>query len=55
MGAIAGGVTHDLVAIIRFLDMDHLEAAFASDAYQAIVPLGIQAADETIVKFEQSV
>ncbi len=54
-GAIAGAVTHGLVAIIRFPDMNKLEAAFASDAYQAIVPLRDQAADITIVKYEQSV
>ena len=35
--------------------MQKLEAAFASDAYQAIVPLRDEAAELTIVKYEQSV
>ena len=55
MGSIAGNVSHDAVAILEFPDMQKLEAAFASDAYQAIVPLRDEAADITIVKYEQSV
>lgn len=55
MGAIAHGVTHDHVAVIKFPDMNNPEVAFASDAYQAIVPLRDQAADVTIVKYEQPV
>ncbi len=55
MGAIAGDVSHNTVAMIRFPDMQKLEAAFATDAYQAIVPLRDEAADITIVKYEQSV
>ena len=55
MGAIAGDVSHNAAAIIKFPDMQKLEAAFASDAYQAIVPLRNEAADITIVKYEQSV
>lgn len=35
--------------------MEELEAAFATDAYQAIIPLRDEAADLTIVKYEQAV
>ena len=55
MGSIAGEVTHDAVAVVKFPDMQKLEAAFASDAYQAIIPLRDEGADITIVKYEQSV
>jgi uncharacterized protein (DUF1330 family) len=54
-GSIAGDVTHDIVAVMKFPDMQKLEAAFATDAYRAIVPLRAQAADVTIVKYEQAV
>ncbi len=55
MGSIAGQVTHDAVAVVRFPDMQKLEAAFASAEYQAIIPLRDEGADITIVKYEQSV
>ena len=55
MGSIAGDVSHDAVAVMKFPDMQKLEAAFATDAYQAIVPLRDEAADITIVKYEQAV
>ncbi len=55
MGSIAGDVLHNAVAIIKFSDMQNLEAAFATDAYQAIIALRDEAADITIVKYEQSV
>ena len=54
-GSIAGELTHDVAAIIKFPDMQKLEAAFATDAYKAIIPLRDEAADLTIVKYEQSV
>jgi len=53
-GSIAGDLSHDAAAILKFPDMQKLEAAFASDAYRAIVPLRDEAADITIVKYEQS-
>ncbi len=55
MGSIAGDVSHNAVAIIKFPDMQKLEAAFATDSYQAIISLRNEAADITIVKYEQSV
>jgi len=55
MGSIAGDATHDIVAVMKFPDMQKLEAAFATDAYQAIVPLRDEGADITIVKYEQAV
>ncbi len=55
MGSIAGDVAHNAVAIIKFPDMQKLEAAFATDAYQAIIALRDEAVDITIVKYEQSV
>ena len=54
-GSIAGDLSHDVAAIIKFPDMEKLEAAFATDAYQAIIPLRDEAADLTIVKYEQAV
>jgi uncharacterized protein (DUF1330 family) len=54
MGSIAGQVTHDDVAVVKFPDMQKLEAAFASAEYQAIIPLRDEGADITIVKYEQS-
>jgi uncharacterized protein (DUF1330 family) len=53
MGSIAGDVSHDTVAVVKFPGMQILEAAFATDAYQAIVPLRDEAADITVVKYEQ--
>ena len=53
MGSIAGVLAYDRVAILKFPDMHKLEGAFASDACQAIIPLREEAADITIVKYEQ--
>ena len=53
MGSIAGDVTHDTVAVMKSPDMQKREAAFATDAYQAIVLLQNEAADITIVKYAQ--
>jgi uncharacterized protein (DUF1330 family) len=52
--SIAGEASHDAVAILKFPDMQTQEAAFANDAYQAIVALREEGADITIVKYEQA-
>ncbi|MBO6638200.1 MAG: DUF1330 domain-containing protein [Roseitalea sp.] len=51
--ALAGPASHDLAAIAAFPDMAALEAWHASDAYQAIIPLRNQAADMTIIAYEE--
>lgn len=49
--ALAGSDKHDAVGIVKFPDMDTLNAWFRSDAYQAIVPLRDKAASMTIVAY----
>lgn len=51
--ALAGSASHDLAAVIQFPDMAALDAWHGSDAYQAIIPLRNQAADMTIIAYEE--
>lgn len=42
IGSIAGDVTHDTVAVMKFSDMQELEAAFVSDSLPGHRPLAGQ-------------
>ena len=47
-GTLNGSAEHNVVGIIRFPNMEALQAWHDSDAYQALVPLRNEAADMTI-------
>lgn len=48
---LAGAADHESVGIIKFADDTALSAWFNSDAYQAIIPLRLEAADMTISSY----
>lgn len=50
-GVLAGVLTHQLVGIIEFPDLDALKAWHGSEAYQALIPLRSKAADMTITTY----
>jgi len=50
-GALAGQLNHQSVGIIEFPDIDAVKAWYASDAYQALIPLRTRAADMTIITY----
>ena len=52
-GELAGSSNHQAVGIVKFPDMDTLNNWYNSEAYQAIIPLREEAADMTIVKYQQ--
>ena len=47
-----GAVTHQATGIASFPSMQDLKAWYASDAYQAIIPLREEAADMTITTYD---
>ena len=47
-------VNHQIVGIIRFPDMAALNNWYESDAYQGLILLRDEAAEFTIVKYEQA-
>lgn len=52
-GALTGGeVGHQMTGIASFPSLEELRSWYASDAYQAIVPLRDQAADIAITAYE---
>ncbi len=53
-GALVGAVNHQVVGIVKFPDMATLNSWHESDAYQALIPLRDEAAEFTIVKYEQA-
>jgi len=50
-GTLNGNSDHQAVGIIKFPNMEALQAWFDSDAYQEIIPLRDEAADMTIVTY----
>ena len=52
-GALVGSVNHQVIGIAKFPDMASLNNWYESDAYQALIPLRDEAAETTIVKYEQ--
>ena len=52
-GALVGSVNHQIIGIARFPDMASLNSWYESDDYQALIPLRDEAAEITIVKYEQ--
>lgn len=52
-GALTGAVDHEFVGITRFPDMATLNSWYESDAYQALVELREEAAETSIVKYEE--
>ncbi|KPH83147.1 DUF1330 domain-containing protein [Bosea vaviloviae] len=51
VAALAGTMTHQMVGIIEFPDIDELNAWHASEAYQVLIPLRSRAADMTITSY----
>lgn len=49
--ALAGTLTHQMVGIIEFADIDALNAWHRSEAYQALIPLRSRAADISIISY----
>lgn len=52
-GAVAGALDHQMVVIARFPTVDDIDALFASAEYQPLVSLREEAADMTIIKYQQ--
>ncbi len=51
--ALAGEpAPHDLAVVVRFPSVEELEAWHASDAYQALIPLRLEASDQEITVYE---
>ncbi|MDQ7018277.1 MAG: DUF1330 domain-containing protein [Robiginitomaculum sp.] len=51
--ALAGTSNHQAVGIIRFADMEALNAWYQSPEYQALIPLRNEAVDMTLVTYEE--
>lgn len=52
VGTFVGNAGHQATAVVKFPNLDALESWYASDAYQALIPLRDEASDITIVKYE---
>lgn len=50
--ALSGDLDHQSVVIVEFPDVAALDAWYASDEYQALIPLRTEAADMTITAYE---
>ena len=50
-GNFAGSSKHHAVGIVQFPSAEQMNKWFASEAYQAIIPLRNEAADMTITKY----
>lgn len=51
VGALAGELTHQTAGIIEFPNIDALNGWHASEAYQVLIPLRVEAADMTITSY----
>jgi uncharacterized protein (DUF1330 family) len=51
--ALAGASNHQAVGIIRFADMEALNAWYQSPAYQALIPLRNEAVEMTLITYEE--
>lgn len=50
---LAGASDHQAVGVVRFQDMGALKAWYHSADYQALIPLRDEAADMTLVTYEE--
>jgi len=50
---LAGSSNHQAVGVVRFPDMEALKAWYHSPDYQALIPLRDEAADMTLVTYEE--
>ncbi len=50
---LAGGSDHQVVGVVRFPDMAALRAWYRSPDYQALIPLRDEAAEMTLVIYEE--
>lgn len=48
---LAGESSHPAIVVIRFPSMAAADGWFASSAYQALIPLRLQAADVTLLSY----
>ncbi|MFY0597363.1 MAG: DUF1330 domain-containing protein [Cognatishimia sp.] len=53
-GTITGALDHQMSVIVRFPSVAEIDALFASNDYKELISLREEAADMTIVKYEQS-
>lgn len=53
-GAIAGAEDHQMVVVVRFPSVADIDALFASDEYQPLLALREEAADMTIIKYQET-
>lgn len=51
--ALAGSCSHQAVGAVRFADMDTLKTWYKSPDYQALIPLRDEAADMTLVTYQE--
>ena len=51
--ALAGACNHQAAGIIRFADMETLNAWYQSPEYQALIPLRNEAVDMTLITYEE--
>jgi len=53
-GVLAGNsADHDMVAILKFPDMNSLNKWYKSDEYQSLIPLRDQGADVSFIKYNE--
>lgn len=52
-GAVAGALDHQMVVIARFPTIQDIDALFASEAYQPLLSLRKDAAEMTIIKYQE--
>lgn len=54
LGVIAGAQDHQMVVVVRFPSVASIDALFSSDDYKPLIALREEAADMTIVKYQQN-
>ncbi len=52
-GSVVGALDHQMVVIVRFPTLDHIDDLFASEAYQPLIALRQEAADMSIIKYQE--
>lgn len=53
MGSVEGQQDHDLAVVVRFPSVGDIDAMYACDEYEPLEDLRGEAADMTILKYEQ--
>ena len=50
---LAGNHDQKIVALLKFPDLENVHAWYESDAYQALIPLRDEAADVTVISYDE--